>query len=50
MSGWIYVIIVVLLIGWVVGFWVFHTGNEIHVLLLLAITVLLGTIIRDADL
>ncbi|MDO6431772.1 lmo0937 family membrane protein [Flavitalea sp. BT771] len=42
-----YVIAVVLTIGWVVGVFVFHLGNAVHVLILLAITALLGNIMRD---
>ena len=46
-SRWTYVIIVVLTIAWAVGLWGFHIGNQIHLLLLLAMTTLLYNIIRD---
>ena len=47
MTRWMYIIAVVLTIGWAVGFFVFHMGNAVHVLILLAITALLSNIIRD---
>lgn len=49
-SRWTYVIIIVLTIAWAVGLWGFHIGNEIHLLLLLAMTALLYNIIRDKSL
>lgn len=47
MTKWMYVIAVVLTIGWAVGFFVFHMGNAVHILVLLAITAILTNIIRD---
>ncbi len=37
MSYLLYVIAVILLIGWAVGFFAYHTGSIIHVLLVLAV-------------
>lgn len=37
MSYLLYVIAVILLIGWAVGFFAYHAGSIIHVLLVLAV-------------
>lgn len=37
MSYLLYVIAVILLIGWAVGFFAYHSGSIIHVLLVLAV-------------
>lgn len=42
-----YLIAVLLLLSWVVGFLVFHAGNGIHVLLLLSMTAILTNIVRE---
>jgi hypothetical protein len=42
-----YVLSVILLAGWAVGYWVFHAGNEIHLLLLGAMLAILVNIIRE---
>jgi hypothetical protein len=41
MSSLLYLIAVILLIGWVLGFFVFSAGSIIHVLLVLAIIAIL---------
>jgi len=46
MSGLLYVVAVVLLIGWVLGVFVFSAGSLIHVLLVIAIIALLLGVIR----
>ena len=42
-----YIIAVLLLLSWVVGFLVFHAGNGIHVLLMLSMTAILTNIVRE---
>ncbi len=46
MNNLLYIIAVVLLIGWVLGAFVFTVGKIIHILLVLAIIALLIRIIR----
>lgn len=46
MSELLYLIAVILLIGWVLGFFVFSLGSTIHVLLVFAITAVLFRLIR----
>jgi hypothetical protein len=41
MSSLLYLIAVILLIGWVLGFFVFSAGSIIHVLLVLAVIAIL---------
>jgi Family of unknown function (DUF5670) len=41
MSSLLYIIAVILIIGWVLGFFVFAAGNLIHILLVLAIIAIL---------
>ncbi|HEY6062020.1 MAG TPA: lmo0937 family membrane protein [Chitinophagaceae bacterium] len=42
----LYLIAVILLIGWVLGFFVFSAGSLIHILLLIAIIAILLRLIR----
>jgi hypothetical protein len=37
MNGILYIIAVILVIGWLVGFFAYHAGGLIHILLVLAI-------------
>lgn len=47
MRGILYIIAVILVIGWIFGFFVSHLGGLIHILLVIAvIAVLLGAIKR----
>ncbi len=46
MSNLLYVIAIILLIGWVLGAFVFTVGKMIHVLLILAIIAILIRVIR----
>lgn len=46
MSNLLYVIAVILLIGWVLGAFVFSVGKIIHILLVLAIIAVLIRVIR----
>ncbi|HEY8150866.1 MAG TPA: lmo0937 family membrane protein [Vicinamibacteria bacterium] len=40
------IIIAILIIGWLLGFFAFHVGNLIHILLVIAIIVVLVRIIQ----
>lgn len=40
------IIIAILIIGWLLGFFAFHVGNLIHILLVIAIIVVLIRIIQ----
>jgi hypothetical protein len=48
MGGLLYLIAIVLVIGWLLGFFVFNAGSIIHILLVIAIIALLLRIIRGA--
>jgi len=45
MANLLYLIAVVLVIGWAVGFFAFHAGGLIHALLVIAVIVVLLSII-----
>ena len=49
MSSILYIIAVLLIIGWALGFFVFSAGGIIHVLLVLAIIAILFRLIRGGD-
>jgi len=46
MRGILYLIAVILVIGWVLGFFVYSAGGLIHILLVLAVISLLLQLIR----
>lgn len=46
MNSLLYVIAVILIIGWILGFFVYSAGGLIHALLVLAIIAILVNIIR----
>lgn len=46
MNNLLYIIAVVLIIGWAVGFFAFHTGGIIHVLLIIALVAVLLRVIK----
>ena len=48
MRGLLYIIAVILVIGWVFGFFFYSAGNIIHILLVIAIIALLLGVIRRA--
>lgn len=48
MGGLLYLIAIILVIGWLLGFFVFNAGSIIHILLVIAIIALLLRIIRGA--
>jgi hypothetical protein len=46
MSDLLYVLAVILLIGWILGYFVFSVGGLIHILLVVAIVAVLLRLIR----
>lgn len=46
MSSLLYVIAVILLIGWALGFFVYSAGSIIHILLVIAVIAVLFRLIR----
>lgn len=48
MRSLLYLIAVILLIGWILGFFVYSAGGVIHILLVIAIISLLLGVIRRA--
>lgn len=48
MSGLLYLIAIILIIGWLLGVFVYSVGGLIHVLIVLAIIALVMGIIRRA--
>jgi len=49
MSSLLYLVAVILIIGWVLGFFVFNAGSIIHVLLVIAVIAILLRLIRGRD-
>jgi len=45
----LYLIAIILLIGWVLGFFVFSAGQLIHILLVIAIIAIILRLIRGKD-
>ena len=45
MGNILYIIAVILIIGWLVGYFGFHTGNLIHALLIIAVVLILLKVI-----
>lgn len=48
MRSLLYIIAVILVIGWAIGFFAYNTGGIIHILLVIAIIALLLGVIRRA--
>ncbi|MBS1735724.1 MAG: lmo0937 family membrane protein [Bacteroidetes bacterium] len=48
MGNLLYVIAVILVIGWLLGFFVWHVGGLIHILLVIAIIAILLKVINRA--
>jgi hypothetical protein len=46
MKDLLYIIAVILIIGWIVGFFAFHVGGIIHILLVIAVIAILLRIIQ----
>jgi len=49
MGGLLYIIAVILIIAWAIGYFGYHSGGIIHVLLVIAIIAILLRVIRSAD-
>ena len=49
MGNLLYVIAVILVIGWAIGFLGYHAGGIIHILLVIAIIAILLKVIRRAE-
>ena len=49
MGGLLYIIAVVLIILWAIGYFGYHAGGIIHALLVIAIIAILLRVIRSAD-
>ncbi len=49
MGSILYVIAVILIIAWLIGFFGYHSGGIIHVLLVIAIIAILLGVIRRAE-
>jgi len=49
MGNLLYLIAVILLIAWAIGFLGYHAGGIIHILLVIAIIAILLRVIRRAD-
>lgn len=48
MGNLLYILAVILIIGWIFGFFVYSAGNLIHVLLVIAVVAVLLNIIRGS--
>jgi len=48
MGGLLYLIAIILIIGWAVGFFAYSAGGLIHILLVIAIVAILLRLIRGA--
>jgi hypothetical protein len=46
MNNLLYIVAVILIIGWLLGFFVFHAGGIIHVLLVIAVIVIILKLIQ----
>ena len=49
MSSLLYLVAVILIIGWALGFFLFSAGSIIHLLLVLAVIAILLRLIRGGD-
>jgi len=49
MGSLLYIIAVILIIGWILGFFVFNAGSIIHILLVIAVIAILLRLIRGGD-
>jgi len=46
MSNLLYIVAVILIIGWAVGFFAFHAGSIIHVLLVIAVIAIIVKVVQ----
>ena len=49
MNSLLYLVAVILIIGWLLGFFVFSAGSIIHLLLVIAVVAILLRLIRGRD-
>ena len=49
MGSILYIVAVILIIGWLLGFFVFNAGNIIHILLVIAVIAIILRLIRGRD-
>lgn len=49
MGNLLYIIAVILIIGWVLGFFVYSAGSIIHILLVIAVIAILVRVIRGSN-
>jgi len=49
MGSLLYIVAVILIIGWLLGFFVFNAGSIIHILLVIAVIAILLRLIRGRD-
>jgi len=49
MGNLLYVIAFILVIGWAIGYFGYHTGELIHILIVIAIIAVLFRVIRGRD-
>jgi len=50
MRGLLYIVAVILIIGWALGFFAFHAGGLIHILLVIALIAIILQVIRGRSL
>jgi uncharacterized protein DUF5670 len=50
MNNLLYIIAIILIVGWVIGFFAFHAGWLIHALLVIALIVIILRVIRGKSL
>lgn len=46
MGNLLYIIAVILVVGWLIGFFAFHAGGLIHILLVIAVIAIIFQVIR----
>jgi hypothetical protein len=46
MGNLLYIVAVILIIGWLLGFFAFHAGNIIHALLVIAVIIIIIKVIQ----
>jgi uncharacterized protein DUF5670 len=46
MGSLLYILAVILIIGWIVGFFAFHAGGIIHALLVIAVIVIIVRVLQ----
>jgi hypothetical protein len=50
MGNLLYIVAVILIIGWILGFFAFHVGGIIHALLVIAVVIILIRVIQGKNL